>query len=260
MVLHRIARYRLKFALTGHITWLFLARDQTLRQHSSPKKTKTKHFHMLLVCVRVWGLIRTKMFANSASVTEDVRLIPFCTLPGFLVQRPPGAGSLLQQCKQQRRPATDKSVAASRQQQRLSEAAACAARWLKPTVKGEEAQNRGAVAHPWHSSASPSQRANTVTSREKHAGLSRWNTGQTFEISSASPASPRTFKAIDTFAEDLWQQSRNRDLKLRYLDPLMVHMKMGRVRWVCFFFCHLELPDCLEIRKGFLGKLPTLCY
>lgn len=203
MVLRRIAQYGLKFALTGHITWLFLARDQTLRQHSSQKKNKDQALPYAS-CVR--ARVRSDTNQNVCKQRECHRRRvsdTFLHPAWFSRTAAPGAGSLLLQCKQQRRPATYKSVAASRQQQRLSEAAACAARWLKPTVKGEEAQNRGAVAHPWHSSASPSQRANTVTSREKHAGLSRWNTGQTFEISSASPASPRTFKAIDTFAEDL---------------------------------------------------------
>lgn len=76
---------------------------------------------LLFACLCVRSDMNQTVF-KQFGVTGDVCQIPFRTLSGFLVQRA-GAGSLLQQCKQRRRrPAPYKSVAALRQQQRLSEA------------------------------------------------------------------------------------------------------------------------------------------
>lgn len=105
----------------------------------------------------------------------------------FLVQQC-GAGSLLQQCKQQRRPATYKSVAALCQQQRLSEAATCVARWLKTTVRERK---RKTLTLSFIRGLPLELHSREEIQWEKFAGFSRclWP-GQTF-------VKPRNFKTIN---------------------------------------------------------------
>lgn len=81
---------------------------------------------------------------------------------------------------------------------------------------GEKARDRGTVARPWHSSAPPSQRANTLTSCEQRAGKA----SQSYGISSVSPASPRSFKTINTVAEDLQRLMLSSQVVLKSKDPM----------------------------------------